>query len=406
MGEISTQRIADDIEAIARFSESSPDVGYSRPTFSRPWADARDYVRTQAEQWGCHVRIDAAGNVHIRPASRDWQEPLWLSGSHLDSVPTGGKYDGVVGVVVPLEVLRVYPEAPLELVLFAEEEGTTFQLGMVGSHLWVGSLDPVCLPQLANREGQSYVTAGAAHGVEPARLPAERLRPEHYLGMIEVHVQQGLSLWDSQVPVGVVTTVHGRRQFQVAVQGRCSHAGATKMTERRDALAGTAAMLIALESLGRKWNQELDHTVVTVGRLQAQPNAHNVIAGRVDFCLDFRGPSDTRLDEGEAIIRQRIRAIAADRQLAADIHRSEALPVVPFSSETCDRLRSAAAGLGVPLPDVVSGALHDAAIVAPHLPTAMLFVASRDGISHDPHEFSRIEDIQLAARILAGAVMA
>ncbi len=133
---INASRIAADIEAIASWSEVPPSIGYSRPTFSPEWVAARDYVIEQAIAAGCHFRIDASGNVHLRPRARSWDEPLWLSGSHIDSVPTGGKYDGVVGVVAPLEVLRAVPNAALELIIFAEEEGTTFNLGMLGSRAW------------------------------------------------------------------------------------------------------------------------------------------------------------------------------------------------------------------------------------------------------------------------------
>ena len=134
---IDPQRIAADIDAIAAFSESPSAVGYSRPTFSEPWRAARDYVVVRAEAAGCKHRTDAAGNLFVRHHITPWDAPVWLSGSHLDSVPTGGKFDGVMGVVVPLEVLRAGP-APLELVVWAEEEGTTFGLGMIGSRLAVG----------------------------------------------------------------------------------------------------------------------------------------------------------------------------------------------------------------------------------------------------------------------------
>ena len=142
---INPKRISQDIETIAGFNESKPAVGFSRPTFSAAWKNARDYVIAEAEKAGCKTRIDAYGNVHARPKVLDWNGNIWLSGSHIDSVPTGGKFDGVAGVVCPLEVLRSANEAgqtlPLELIVFAEEEGTTFGLGMIGSRLWTGDGD-------------------------------------------------------------------------------------------------------------------------------------------------------------------------------------------------------------------------------------------------------------------------
>ena len=184
---IDPNRISRDIETIAGFNASTPDIGYSRPTFSLAWRKARDYVISQAEEAGCNVRIDAAGNIHVRHASIRWDEKIWLSGSHIDSVPSGGKYDGVVGVVVPLEIIRASHAAgdvlPLELVVFAEEEGTTFGIAMIGSRLWAnldgpfaGNGDDGYFHQFRNRDGQTYFDAGALRRT-PKRSPRRPSRP-------------------------------------------------------------------------------------------------------------------------------------------------------------------------------------------------------------------------------------
>jgi hypothetical protein len=176
---ITLQRISRDIETIASFNESTPNIGFSRPTFSPSWRKALDYVIAQAEAAGCKTRIDAAGNIHLRPEAIDWPAPVWLSGSHIDSVPTGGKFDGVAGVVAPLEVLRSCKEAgltvPLELVIFAEEEGTTFGIGMIGSRLWTGAADFNSICGFLNREEKNFFEAGEEHGVRPNNLPADPL---------------------------------------------------------------------------------------------------------------------------------------------------------------------------------------------------------------------------------------
>lgn len=407
---IQSGRIARDIEQISACSEAAADVGHSRPTFSEAWAKARAYVMEQLAAAECQTRIDAAGNLHARPAGLGWDVPAFLSGSHIDSVPTGGKYDGVVGVVCPLEILRAAHEAqttvPLELIVFAEEEGTTFNLGMLGSRAWTGSLSAQQLAALKNRHGQSYLEAGAAHGVDAARLAGDRFSPAPYRGLIEVHVEQGLALWTGNIPVALVTAINGRRQFAVTITGQPNHAGSTKMAHRQDALAAAAEMIAALELLAHNLDKQLDHTVITVGRLTVEPNALNVIAGAVHFFIDLRARSDAMLAEADDALRERIAHIAHRRRVSAAIARTESLPAMPMDAELCDRLRAAAKALKVPLPDAASGALHDAAILAPLLPTAMLFIASKDGISHNPAEFSRLEDIALAARILAEAVSA
>ncbi len=397
------RRLARDIEAIAAFSEQDPATGYSRPTFSPAWRKARDYVIHAAEAARCAVRVDAAGNVHARPAGLPGDAPAWLCGSHVDSVPTGGKYDGVVGVVTALEVLRANPSAPVELIVFAEEEGTTFNLGMLGSRAWAGTLGPAELRSLRNADGKDFLSAGADHGVDPARLASQRLQASNYRGLVEVHVEQGPSLWKAGEPLAVVTGINGRRQYWCSFAGVANHAGSTKMADRQDALTGTAQAMAFLESLGRELDGEADHTVITVGRLEAHPNALNVIPGRVRFSIDFRSPSDAILQRGEERLRAQLLQIASARGLDIEIACTEQLPVIPMDPGVCEMLRAAGRRLDLKLPDAKSGALHDTAILAPFLPSAMLFVASRDGISHNPAEFSRIEHIALAARVLVEA---
>lgn len=398
---INADRIARDVEAIAGFSECPPDIGFSRPTFSAPWAAACDYVIDQAARVGCKYRCDAHGNLHIRREETDWSVPRWLCGSHLDSVPTGGKYDGVTGVVVALELLRC--GADIELIVFAEEEGTTFGLGMLGSRSWVGALSPEQLGAVRNRHGQTYLEAGAGFGVRADAMLRERLNAAQYVGLIEVHPEQGLSLWNRGISLAVVDRINGRRQYRVSLEGQCNHAGSTRMSERRDALAGAAEIVCELERLGRALAEQLDYTVLTVGRLDVDPNALNVIAGRVIFTIDFRAPSYEMLAEGDAALRTRIHEIAAARRLSFTMSMTEDQPPAPMSAEVIARLERAASAPGMTLHRVPSGALHDAAILAPHLPTAMIFVASRGGISHHPSEFSRIEDIAAAAHLAAGA---
>jgi hydantoinase/carbamoylase family amidase len=400
------ERLERDIETIAGFTETDPRVGRSRPTFSPSWRRARDYVEQEASAHSCQVRIDAAGNLHARPARLGWTRPAWLCGSHLDSVPTGGKYDGVTGVAVALEVLRARPQADVELIVFAEEEGTTFNLGMLGSRAWTGNVGVEKLRALRNGAGQDYIGAGAAHGVSPERLEAERMRPSDYLGLIETHVEQGPGLWHSGRPVAVVTAIAGRRQYLCALQGEANHAGATRMSDRRDALAGAAEAVLGLESLARELDRKNGHTVITVGRLELEPNALNVIPGRVSFSIDFRARTNDEISQGDARVRELVSRVAAERGLGLELTGTEQVPAVPLDPGVCGRLREASRRLGLAVPDTTSGALHDTAIIAPLLPAAMLFIASKGGVSHNPAEFSRIEDIACAARIVAEAVTA
>ena len=403
---VRADRLAADIETIGTFTHT-PGAGSDRPTFSPAWRQAREFFLAEAKRAGCHWRIDAAGNVHARPRGVDWSQRVWLSGSHLDSVPHGGDFDGVVGVVAALEVLRAAHEdgrhdLPLEAIVFAEEEGTTFGLGMLGSRGWAGTLDTAALAAVRNRDGKNYWEAGGDHGAAAERLAAERLRPADYAGLIEVHIEQGPAMWKHDRRVALVTAIAGRRQYAVSLRGVANHAGSTGMNDRHDALAGAAEVIAAVECLPDLLG---DHAVATVGRIAVEPNAVNVIPSRAEFTIDLRAPDDHSLEVGDERLKALVASAAQRRGLEHTVTRTESLPAVRLDAAVADRVRAAAGGLGLsPLPEAVSGALHDAAILAPLVPTVMLFVASRDGISHNPAEFSRIDDIADATRLLAAVV--
>ena len=401
---ISAERIQADIDAIAAFTETTG-AGATRPTFSPAWRAARDYVAQQLEAAGCRVRIDAAGNLRARPVAISFDTPAWMSGSHLDSVPHGGNFDGVVGVVAALEVLRLSRESqkaiPLELVVWAEEEGTTFNLGMLGSRAVAGSISHDQLASVNNAAGQNYFAAGADHGVVSDKIAADRILPGKCVGLIEVHVEQGPGLWNDDAALAIVTAVAGRRQYSCTLIGTANHAGATSMEDRLDALAGAAEIIHALERLARELAH---HTVITVGQISCRPNAINVIPEEVTFTIDFRSPSTEILARGDVMIQNLVNKVSESRRLMVSLQVNESQPAVEFDKRVCERLSKAALKcVGHDLPHTVSGALHDAVILAPIVPTAMLFVASRDGISHNADEFSKIEDITAAATILAEA---
>lgn len=403
--QISVNRIHNDIVMIAGFSET-PGEGATRPTFSTAWRQARDYVIGQAELHGCHTRIDGAGNVHIRQRRLSFDARAWLCGSHVDSVPHGGDYDGVAGVVLPLEILRAAFECerpvPMELVIFAEEEGPTFGLGMLGSRAWVGELSADELSKLFNQQGESYLQAGHPHGVRPDRVEDDVLQPTGVIGFIEAHIEQGPGMWRRDQRLAVVRAIAGRRQYRCTVVGEANHAGATAMSDRRDALVGAGEMVVGLESLAKQTGQG---AVMTVGRLVSLPNAVNVVPDRVEFTIDFRAGDNDTLDATHPLIDALIRSVARRRSLGAELVQTEHAPAREMDAALVKRVSEAAAREGVfDVPVTVSGALHDSAILSPHVPTVMLFVPSRDGISHNPAEFSRVEDIAVAARVVARVV--
>ncbi len=402
---VNEERIEQDIQTIATFTET-PGNGASRPTFSKSWRAARDYIVKELESAGCKWKVDACGNLHARPNAIAWDSSTWVSGSHIDSVPNGGNFDGVVGCVAPLEVFRAAKEdqkvVPLELITWAEEEGTTFSLGMLGSRAWTGSLSRDQLASLRNAQGQNYLDAGAQHGVVPDKIGVDKIKPTSIIGLIEVHVEQGPGLWNDKKPAGIVNAIAGRRQYSCVITGVANHAGSTSMRDRRDALAGMSEILLEFEKLA----EHLGHrTVITIGQLFPKPNAINVINGEVTFTVDFRTPVTEVLPAGDKGIHKIVEDVCAHRHLIYALDVTESLPAIEMDARVCNRLAKAADKIGLKqIPQTISGALHDAAILAPLVPTAMLFVPSRDGISHNSDEFSRIEDIAAATEILAEAV--
>jgi allantoate deiminase len=395
---IRVERIQRDIEMIAQYTET-PGMGASRPTFSAAWGEAMRYIGEQTRLAGCEWKSDAAGNGHARPANLGWEKSAWLCGSHLDTVPHGGDFDGVAGVVVALELLRSANEdgitaLPVELIVFAEEEGPTFGLGMIGSRAWVGELGGDRLRELRNADGKNYIEAGRPFGVEWNRLETDRIKPNHYLGFIEVHIEQSPAMWRNDRRLAVVRAIAGRKQYRVRVCGEANHAGATPMNQRHDALCGAAEILLAMERIAAEISPD---AVATVGRLVNHPNAVNVIPDRVDFTIDLRAPEDEMLQRGDVEVRKVVADICDRRGLKFELELTEAIAACPMNARMCDRLAQLA---GEKTTATVSGALHDSAVIAPHVPTAMLFVPSRDGISHNPAEFSRVEDIAAAAKVV------
>ena len=388
---VSTDRLCRDFERIAAITQT-PGAGATRPTFSREWGEAVAYVVKEAEAAGCVVRRDAAGNVFAKSAGLAEDERTWLVGSHLDTVPHGGDYDGVAGVLAGLELLRGAGDSPVELVIFAEEEGPTFGLGMLGSRALVGDLTADDLAKLRNAEGQTYVEAGKPFGVYAAKIADRKLDPSRHLGLIELHIEQGPGLWRRDERLAVVTAIAGRRQYGVSIRGEANHAGATAMTDRRDALAAAAEMVVALEACTPGFSSQ---AVVTVGRMNVRPNAVNVIVDRVEFTVDFRAPDDETLARGDGEIRRKLADIARRRNVELSLEQTEAINARPMNATLVERLRRLSNA-----PAVVSGALHDAAVMAPHLPTVMLFVPSRGGISHNLAEFSRVEDVAAAVEVI------
>jgi hydantoinase/carbamoylase family amidase len=387
--------LAADLEAAARIGADGE--GVSRFAWTPELADANAWLADRLGELGLEVELDPAGNVLGR-----WQAgegKAVLVGSHLDTVPRGGRYDGALGVVVALDAVRslraegVEPARPLWIVSFNDEEGSRFQTGMLGSRAFCGDLD------LDDWRRRGVADAMAAAGFDFERL-AEARAVDSVGAYLELHIEQGPVLERGGEDVGIVTAITGLLGFRVRLTGAANHAGTTPMDARRDALAGAARVVLAL----REGARAREGMTANVGLISVEPGGFNVIPGAAEFTIDVRSPTAEGFVAAESFARETIDRIAVEEGLGVELsvtHRKEPVALDPRLQ---DQLAAAAEAEGASYRRMPSGAGHDAMVLAHHVPAAMLFVPSRGGISHSPEEFTAPEQCELGARVLSRAV--
>ena len=358
-----------------------------------------------AQQAGCTIGVDRMGNIFARRAGRNDALPPVLTGSHLDTQPTGGRFDGVFGVLAGLEVVRSLndagfeTEAPIEVVVWTNEEGSRFPPPMIGSGVFAGVFDLAYGLDRPDLEGKTI-------GQELARIGFAGDRPcggRPVGAYFEAHIEQGPILEAEAKTVGVVTGAQGQRWYEITVTGQEAHAGPTPMTRRRDALVGAARMIDAVNRIG---HDHAPYACATVGFAQVSPNSRNTIPGKVFFTVDFRHPADATLSAMDRVLRDDCARIAAASGLEVDVKEFWYFPPTPFDHDCVAAVRGAAAGAGYPHMDIISGAGHDAVYMARVAPTAMVFVPCENGISHNEVENARPEDLAVGCDVLLQAIVA
>jgi allantoate deiminase len=371
--------------------------GISRFAWTPELAQANAWLAERIGEVGLEVELDPAGNVLGR-----WQageRKAVLLGSHLDTVPCGGRYDGALGVVAALDVVRrlkadgVEPSRPLWIVSFNDEEGARLQTGMLGSRAFCGDCD---LDDWGRR-GVAEAMVGA--GFDFARLTEAR-RIDEIGAYLELHIEQGPVLERAGVDLGVVTAVTGMLGFRARFLGEANHAGTTPMEVRRDALAGAARAVLALRNEARS----RDDMTANVGFISTEPGGFNVVPGAAELTIDVRSPTADGFARLGPFVRETLEEIAAEEELGLELSETHRKQPVALDPELQDRLEEAAREEGATTLRLPSGAGHDAMVLAHHVPAAMLFVPSRGGRSHTPDEFSSPEHCDLGARVLARAV--
>ena len=380
--------------------------GVTRLSFTDEERAAKDLVASYMEEAGLAVREDAVGNLFGRREGRDPGSPAVLIGSHVDSVYNGGDFDGPLGVLAGVEVLHamreqgVQTEHPVEVVAFTDEEGARFSFGMIGSRALAGKLSAADLEN-EDENGVSVAEAMRSRGLDPARISGAA-RPEGSLAAyVELHIEQGLVLENEGLPVGVVTGIAGPAWLRFVLEGETGHAGTTPMNLRRDALAAAAEIMGAIEAEAAVTGS----TVGTVGQLDLKPGGINIIPGRVEFSLDLRDIDEAVRDGVESRIMERAREISDRRGVELEIEELQRLAPAPCSEAVRGAARRACERLGVRPFELPSGAGHDGMQLTGLCPVGMLFVRSKDGVSHSPDEWSSKADCNAGANALYWTVL-
>ncbi len=398
-------RIAADIEALRALT--LPDRPYTRRAFTPIYAQAREWLSATMADTGLDPEIDAGGNLVGRRCGPD--RASVVLGSHIDTVPDGGAYDGVAGVVAGLEVARLIEQAgvelpfPLEVIDFLSEEPSDFGVSCIGSRAMAGQLSEADLAR-TDDAGTSLREALQTVGGRPEELGAPLRARGSLRAYLELHIEQGPVLERAGAPVAIVTGIVGIRRYEVRLAGTPAHAGTTPMDARHDALAGAAELVLAVERLARD-HQDGDGFVGTVGHLAVTPNAANVVPGEVAATVELRALDDESLDQIESELEARVAEAVSQRGLALKFTEISRTPPVELDHELRAMLAQAATAAGVEALQTVSGGGHDAGHVAALGPAAMVFVPCRQGLSHAPAESADPKHIAVGTELMLQVVL-
>ena len=393
--------VADSLESLAQIG-GELGGGVTRVAWSPELFAAYDWVGERMRELGLEVEIDTAGNLIGR-----WETgtgtPVAV-GSHLDTVPGGGRFDGALGVIAAVHAVRrlqeegFEPDRPLWVVAFMDEEGTRFNAALFGSRAFTGE-DVGDVGDRVDADGVTLRDAMAAAGFDIDRVDTAA-RVGDIGAYLELHIEQGPVLEAEDIEIGVVTSIVGLRGYRVRLRGQANHAGTTPMHLRRDAFAGAARVALALRDHARS----REGVTANVGKISVEPGGANVVPGVADFTIDVRAATAEGLAELERVVEETVTRIAAEESLELDLEPTFALEPLELDPGLVDAVERAARTEGASARRLPSGAGHDAMLVGRHVPAAMIFVPSRSGISHSPAEYSDAGHVELGMRVLAATL--
>lgn len=404
---INKKRIENDFNEIAQFG-SLKNGGVTRLAFTQEDMDARNYLKKVMQDMNLSVSIDAFGNMRGKRKGKEELPPVVI-GSHLDTVPEGGHYDGVVGVITALEVIRVLNEnkittkRPIEVINFSAEESSRFGGATLGSKAISGKLTDEDLIKYKDSDGISLYKALETSGFNPDNLASAELSLGDIYSFIEIHIEQGSVLETKDVPIGIVTAIAAPTRFNVVIKGKADHSGTTPMSLRHDALVAASELVLGVEQVAKK--QAGEATVATVGYLNVKPGAMNVVPGEVELGIDIRDINSTDKNKAVQSVKKLMEKISLNRSIKIDyVELTNDEPVI-LDDQVINTLESVAKNLEIPYAKMHSGAGHDTMNMADITRAGMMFIPSEDGISHNIEEFSKMDDICLGAEILLKATL-
>ena len=402
--QIKSARLWKSLDEVSVFGET-PAGGLHRLAASKEDGQARDYVVAAARELGCTVRIDALGNTFMRRAGTDTNAKAILIGSHLDSQPLGGKYDGIYGVMAGLELLRVLHETKtetkhaIEVAVWTNEEGARFAPAMMGAAYFAGKFTA---DEMLSRKDVDGIELGKSL-TEIGYAGTDSVSPVEHKAYLEIHIEQGPILQDENLQIGVVTLVQGMRWFRVGISGQAGHTGTYPMETRRDALVAASHLIKAVQQIG------LDQPLTgraTVGHLVVTPNSPNVIPGHVELMVEFRNPEVAVLDVMTESLNQALKETAEKYGVEVVSKQELDSATIDFTPELIEIVEQAAKACGKTSKRMISGAGHDACQLSAVMPTTMIFIPCDKGISHAENEAITQEWAADGAQVLVETVLA
>lgn len=400
-------RLEQTLEAINAYSD--PGAGINRLAYTEQERQAVDYIRSICQAEGMTAWIDAVGNLIARREGRNSELPAVAFGSHIDSVYAAGKYDGTIGVAVAIELIRslneknIQTEHPIELIVFACEESARFGFSTLGSRAIAGHLKKTDIAELLDKDGIYLKEAFREHGLSIDNIEQAGRKQQDFQVFLELHIEQGPILEKENKQIGIATGIAGSARFKVKVKGIASHSGTTPMDYRKDALLGAAEIALLLEEAAKV---EYKHgTVATVGVFEVKPGAMNIVPGDVEMNIDVRSISEASRNAVIKRLIQKINDMKEKRHLFIDYKKISEQASVILDEQVIEEMIKTCEEKNYSYHIMSSGAGHDAMNMATLCPAGLIFIPSKDGLSHNPNEYSNMEQISLGADVLKNEVL-